>query len=292
VPLGYNEFIIQRYDNDLKDMAMVDIQVSLQVLLTNFLLFLPKLVTALITFGVTLFLAALAARSVERGLRRRALLRDSLLLLTQLARGAVMVFGTILALEQVNFNVSGFVAGLGIVGFAIGFALQDIARNFIAGIILILRQPFRIGNWVKVADYSGTVTEINLRDTVIRTADGEKVILPNSNVFNAAIINFSELPLRRKTITLPLGPQPNLELALAAFKAALVGVQGVLIEPPVGVLVEGVDASGVQVAVRFWVDQSHQDTAEVYSRVLLALEAAARQARLNLPALVPAAPTQ
>ena len=271
---------------------MVDIQVSLQVLLTDFLLFLPKLVTALITFGVTLILAALAARSVERGMRRRVLLRDSLLLLTQLTRGTVLVFGTILALEQVNFNVAGFVTGLGIVGFAIGFALQDIARNFIAGIILTLRQPFRIGNWVKVADYSGTVTEINLRDTVIRTADGEKVILPNSNVFNTAIINFSELPLRRKTILLPLGPQANLELVLAAFKDALAGVQGVLVDPPVGVLLEGVDAAGAQVAVRFWVDQSHQDTAEVYSRVLLALQAAARQAHLNLPALVPPAAAQ
>ncbi len=267
---------------------MVDIQVSLQVLLTNFLLFLPKLVTALITFGLSLVLAGLAAGSVERGLGRRAVLKSSLKLLAQLTRGAVLVFGLILALEQVDFNVSGFIAGLGIVGFAIGFALQDIARNFVAGIILILRQPFRIGNWVRVADFSGTVTEINLRDTVINTADGEKVILPNSSVFNGAIINYSELPVCRKSINLPLGPQSNLELALATFQHAVAGVQGVLSEPPVRVQVEGVNPTGMQVAVRFWVDQSCQDASVVYSLAVLALEAAARREQLNLPALVPA----
>ncbi len=266
---------------------MVDIQVSLQVLLTNFLLFLPKLVTALITFGVTLIFAALAARSVERGLGGRRALKNSVRLLSQCARVGVLVFGLVLALEQVNFNVSGFIAGLGIVGFAIGFALQDIARNFVAGIILAVRQPFRVGNWVRVADYTGTVVEINLRDTVIKTADGEKVILPNANVFNGAIINYSDLPVCRKTIRLPLGPQSNLAHALSTFQRAIAAVPGVLAQPPVLVQVESVEAAGMQVAVRFWVDQSCQDTIEVYSQALLSLEAAARREHLNLPALVP-----
>jgi small conductance mechanosensitive channel len=270
----------------LEGTVMVDIQVSLQVLLTNFLLFLPKLVTALITFIFTLVLASLAARSVERGLARRSVLKGSKTLITQGTRASVLIFGSILALEQVNFNVTGFIAGLGIVGFAIGFALQDIARNFVAGIILIIRQPFYIGQRVKLADYHGIVTEINLRDTVIKTADGEKVILPNSSVFNNPIVNFSDLPLCRKSIIFQLSPQSDLEQMLAACKQAVAGVEGVLASPPVGAQVEGAAPTGMQIAVRFWVNQTVQDADMVYSQAVLALEAAARREQLNLPALV------
>jgi small-conductance mechanosensitive channel len=89
----------------------------------------------------------------------------------------VLVLGTVVALGQVNFDVTGFVAGLGVAGVTIGFALQDIARNFVAGIILLIRQPFDIGDAVEVGDYAGSVLDITTRDTVLKTWDGEMVIL-------------------------------------------------------------------------------------------------------------------
>ena len=88
-----------------------------------------------------------------------------------LTRWTVIILGILTALEQVNFDVTSFIAGLGIAGITIGFALQDIARNFVAGILLLVRQPFNIGNAVKVAGYSGTVLDITTRDTVLNQRD-------------------------------------------------------------------------------------------------------------------------
>ena len=128
----------------------MDIHASLQLLLVDFLKFLPNLATALVTFLAAMLLSSAAAKSVERYFNHRSESLKAVVLLTQFIRIAVIVFGLILALEQVNFNVTGFVAGLGIAGFTIGFALQDISRNFIAGIILMIRQPFSVGDAIKI----------------------------------------------------------------------------------------------------------------------------------------------
>ena len=157
----------------------MDLGAPLQTFVQNALEFIPKLIVALIVFGVSLFLSVVAARWARRTASTKIDDEETLLLLSRLARWAVIVLGTVLALDQVDFDVTGFVAGLGIAGFTIGFALQDITRNFIAGLILLVRQPFDIGDSVEVAGYAGTVREINTRDTVLKTWDGEMVILPN-----------------------------------------------------------------------------------------------------------------
>lgn len=260
----------------------MDINASLQTLLANFLLFLPKLITALVTLVVVLLLASLAARSVEQGLGRRPRMKNSIQLLSQLARWSILAFGLVLVLEQVNFNVVGFVAGLGIAGFTIGFALQDIARNFVAGIILIIRQPFRIGDSVKVVDYTGTVIEINLRDTVIRTWDGEKVILPNQAVYGAAIVNYSDLPVRRRTVTLRIDPHADIVRARMIFQTTLASIPGVLAKPGVSIQVEGLNGTGIQLVIYFWVNQTQSDLSEVQSVAVQALWAAAAREKISL----------
>ncbi|OQY35105.1 MAG: hypothetical protein B6I38_01835, partial [Anaerolineaceae bacterium 4572_5.1] len=106
-------------------------------------------------------------------------------------RWAIIIWGLFLGLQQVEFNLTGFVTGLGIVGFTIGFAFQDIAKNFMAGMLLLLQQPFDIGDSIEVAGYAGTVTDIEIRSTALRTFDGRHVIIPNAEVFTGVITNFS-----------------------------------------------------------------------------------------------------
>lgn len=118
-----------------------------------------------------------------------------------------------LALEQVNFNVTGFVAELGIAGFTIGFALQDISKNFVSGMLILLPPALKSVNSVELSNFRGTVTEITLRDTVIKTWDGEVVILPNASVYANPIKNFSGLTDRRQTLRVGIGYEDDLEIS-------------------------------------------------------------------------------
>ncbi len=256
---------------------------TLQLLVKDFIEFIPHLITAIIIFVATLLGATPISRSVEAWGKER--LQDPELekLLGRLARWSVWIVGTLLALDQVNFDVTGFVAGLGVAGLTIGFALQDIARNFIAGILLLVRQPFNIGDAVQIAGFSGSVLEIKARDTVLKTWDGEMVILSNTSVFENPIINYSALPLRRRTVGIGLGYGQDVNRALRIFGEAIQGVAGVLEEPEVLLLVETLGDSSLQIAARFWVNQEAHDLMGVHSEVVQAINRAAEEKSIELP---------
>jgi small-conductance mechanosensitive channel len=261
----------------------MDLGAPLQAFVQNALQFIPKLIVALIVFGVSLFLSVVAARWARRTAGTKINDEERLLLLSRLARWAVIVLGTVLALDQVDFDVTGFVAGLGIAGFTIGFALQDITRNFIAGLILLVRQPFDIGDSVEVAGYAGTVLEINTRDTVLKTWDGEMVILPNLEVFSKPIINYSDLPNRRRTVQIGLGYNENVNRATEVFLATISSVEGVLADPAPELLAEALGDSTLQLAARFWVNQETHGLFTVHSTVVQRLKEVAEQEQINLP---------
>lgn len=254
-----------------------------QALVEKALLFIPKLIAALITFGVSVLLSVLAARWVRNFAQKRIDDEETLLLLSRLARWAVIVAGTVLALDQVNFDVTGFVAGLGIAGLTIGFALQDITRNFIAGILLLVRQPFDIGDAVEAAGYAGTVLEITTRDTVLKTWDGEMVILPNLDVYTKPLINYSDLPNRRRTIQIGLGYGEDVNRATKLFLAAIRSVEGVLDDPAPQVLAQDLGDSTLQLAARFWVNQETHDLFVVHSDVVRTVKEVAEQEQIDLP---------
>lgn len=261
----------------------MDFGAPLQAFVQGALQFIPKLIVALIVFGVSLFLSAVAARWTRRTASKKIDDEETLLLLSRVARWAVIVLGTVLALDQVDFDVTGFVAGLGIAGLTIGFALQDITRNFIAGILLLVRQPFDIGDSVKVAGQEGTVLEITTRDTVLKTWDGEMAIVPNLEVFTKLIINYSGLPNRRRTIHIGLGYGEDVNRAMGVFREAIQGVDGVLMDPAPTLLAEKLGDSTLDLAARFWVNQETHGLFDVHSAVVRTLKEVAEQEGINLP---------
>ena len=261
----------------------MDLRAPLQKFIEDAWLFIPKLITALITFGIALFLASVFARWIRSEAKKRIGDEETALLLSRLARWGVIVVGLVLALDQVNFDVTGFVAGLGIAGLTIGFALQDISRNFVAGILLLVRQPFDIGDAVEAAGHQGTVQEITTRDTVLKTWDGEMVILPNLEVFAQPIINYSELPNRRRTIQIGLGYGEDVERAVQIFLEAIQGVEGVLADPAPEVLADQLGSSTLDLSARFWVNQETHSLLGVHSAVVQAINTAAEREGLDLP---------
>ena len=121
----------------------MDISNPLQQLLTQFLNFLPELIASLVIFFGSLFLAGLINRGVRRTLLARKADPEISIAVATMSRWSVIILGTTAALSQVGFDLTAFLAGLGIVGFTIGFALQDVSKNFMAGLLLLLQQPAR-----------------------------------------------------------------------------------------------------------------------------------------------------
>jgi small-conductance mechanosensitive channel len=261
----------------------MDLGGSFQEFLEQALRFIPRLIAALITFAATLLLSGLAKRWARRVAKVRVDDPETLRLLSMLARWGVIVLGTLVALDQVNFDVTGFVAGLGIAGITIGFALQDIARNFVAGILLLVRQPFDIGDAVDVAGYAGTVLDLTTRDTVLKTWDGEMVILPNIEVFTSPIVNYSDLPHRRRTVHVGLGYEEDADRATRVFLEAIRRVEGVLEDPPPTVLAEELGDSALVLAARFWVNQETHSIFDVHSAVVHMIKEVAEKEDIELP---------
>jgi len=261
----------------------MNLRAPLQKFIEEAWLFIPKLITALITFGVALLLAAVFARWIRSAARKRIGDEETALLLSRLVRWGVIVVGLVFALDQVNFDVTGFVAGLGIAGLTIGFALQDISRNFVAGILLLVRQPFDIGDAVEAAGHQGTVLEITTRDTVLKSWDGEMVILPNLEVFAQPIINYSELPNRRRTVQIGLGYGEDVERAKQVFLEAMRELEGVLADPAPEVLVDQLGNSTLDLSARFWVNQETHSLLGVHSAVVQAINTVAQREGIDLP---------
>lgn len=247
------------------------------------LLFIPKLIVALMAFGATLVLSGIAARWSRRVAGKKIDDPETLELLARLARWTVIIVGTLIALDQVDFDITGFVAGLGLAGFTIGFALQDIARNFVAGILLLVRQPFDVGDAIEVGDYAGTVLGINTRDTVLKTWDGETVILPNIEVFINPLLNYSNLPTRRRTVRIGLGYEQDASRAIDTFLEAMSGVEGVLADPAPTVLATELGDSALALDARFWINQETHDLFAVHSDVVRRIKSVAEEQEIDLP---------
>ncbi len=261
----------------------IDLQTTIEAFLTELGSVLPGFLIGIVGFVVTLFASKLLARAAERAVKSRTQDGESVVLVKRIVRWSILIMGTVFAIGQISPDLTAFLAGLGIAGIAVGYGIQDIARNFIAGVLLLIRQPFEVGDAVEVNSYTGKVMEINLRDTVIRTWDGKTVILANSEVFGNAITNFSTHPIRRRTIIIGLGYGEDPERALQVFLEAIRGVHGVLDDPAPMIHAEELGNSAIQLAVRFWLDQRTHSLLDVHSDAVLALNQAAERHDIELP---------
>src|SRR5438034_3252251 len=153
--------------------------------------------------------ALLVARAV-RGVTMRALARNRAqanvtVLLGNLAQLTVITIGVLLILAIYTQGAFGWIlTSFSVVGIVIGLSLQDILKNFFAGVWVLVERPFRIGDTIEVAGYSGTIEEISFRTSQLRTVDGKQVIVPNGTFMTSAVVNLTRFPTTRATAWLVL----------------------------------------------------------------------------------------
>jgi small-conductance mechanosensitive channel len=160
---------------------------TLQEVWTAVILFLPRLGIAVLILFVSWILARIFRRAVTRFGRTRHLSPDVANLLEQITEVSLLVFGAVTALGTLGVDVAAIIAGLGLVGFALGFALRDLLSNFLAGMLILIYNPFIRGDSIKILDNEGKVIEINLRYTVLQT-DDKRALIPNSILFSNPVV--------------------------------------------------------------------------------------------------------
>jgi small-conductance mechanosensitive channel len=151
---------------------------------------LPNIILSLIILVLFLFLASAAKSLVGRFTRRHGRRQNLGLLLGQLARVTVAIFGFLVALSAVapSFHASDLIKMLGVGSVAIGFAFQNILQNFLAGILLLFQEPFRVGDWISVTGLEGKVEDIQARATIILDSNSKRIVVPNAILFTNPVI--------------------------------------------------------------------------------------------------------
>jgi small conductance mechanosensitive channel len=222
---------------------------------SQFINAIPNVLAAILIFVVSLLLARLVANLLRGVLERKGTVNHVIELLAHLVYWTILVVGVVTALQRF-FDVTAFLAGLGIIGFTVGFALQDVMKNFAAGIILLLQQPFRVGEAISVAGFDGTILAIDLRATEMSTFDGRMVSIPNAMVLTNPIINYTRAARRRVDLPLQIPPTADLEATRKTVLNAIEQTPGVVSSPVPTVLVQQVAPDMVNMTGSFWVDVS------------------------------------
>ena len=192
-----------------------------------------------------------------------------------------------LTLAVLGVNVAALVAGLGRTSVALGFALKDTNEQAITGMLLLLQQPFRVGDLVEIDDAEGTVTEVGIRTTALRTVDGVHVLVPNNTVYQSVIRNKSRYPARSYALSFSLAPGTDLAAAASVLSAATRATTGIVPDPPPQLTFEGFTDSGIRASLRYWVS-SAESKLPAQSELTRALAAAASDAGIDMspPALM------
>jgi small-conductance mechanosensitive channel len=242
---------------------------------------LAKLPTLLMALGALIVFVLLA--SIARALARRSaqrLVHDESLenLFGTLAHIGVLVIGVFCAAGVLfpGLSAGHLVSVLGLSSVAIGFAFKEIFENFLAGVLILAQRPFRIGDQIIVSGFEGTIEDISIRSTSIKTYDSERIIIPNSELYNSPVQVRTAYDERRSKFATGIGYAEDIEAGREAIAEALASCETILEDPAPTVIVNGHGDSSVHFEVRFWTESRAGDVVagrdEVATKVKYALD--------------------
>ena len=246
---------------------------------------LPSLLSALVVLFLTKYAVKVALKIAEETGRRTITSTSLQLLLTKVVRIGVWTVGILLAcvLAFPGFELGDIIATLGVGSVAVGFAFQDIFKNFLAGIILLVEEPFRIGDEVVIGDYKGKVENVSIRTTKIRTYNGEKVLLPNSTVFTDAVKVVTAYASRRTDLAVGVDYNTSLPQASQLLMQTIRRVEGVMKEPDPEIDVVNFGDSSIDFIVRYWSDSHQKQSRKVQTTATIAIKKALDDANISIP---------
>jgi small conductance mechanosensitive channel len=240
---------------------------KMELWLRALVLMLPNLIIATLVLILTFFAARILRKTSDKLLIRFTHSSSLNNLVGTTVYVTILMLGIFFTLSilKLDKTVTTLLAGAGIIGLALGFAFQDIAANFISGVIIAIRKPFVVGDVIETNEHFGTIERINLRTVDVRRQTGELVKIPNRKVFETSVINFSHYGIRRIDLKVGVSYAEDLERVQEVVKEAMVGIKGMIEGKEVEVVFTEFNTSSIDFLVRYWIHYKRQ-TDFVYAK--------------------------
>jgi small conductance mechanosensitive channel len=263
-----------------------DAYTTMQHLVDQFWQRLPYICIGIVVFLVFCLIAKLFKYFIAKALSNRSHTRQNLVMvLNRVGSTFIHFIGFLVALVVIipGFSPGQLISALGIGSVAIGFAFKDIFQNMLSGILILLGEPFRIGDTILVNGFEGSVEDIQIRATFLRSADGCRIVIPNATVYTSAITVNTAYQQRRCEFIVGIGYDEDIERASNVVLEVLNNDLNVLSDPAFSVQVVTLADFAVNLKVRWWVDTGDTTTAASLSHIQMAVKQAFDQQQIAIP---------
>jgi small conductance mechanosensitive channel len=239
--------------NDVSAIADFDWAALLATLQTNGVEFGMDILIALVIFYVGRIIARMLKKGIRRMMRSQELDKILETFVSNLAYWTIMIFVIIAAINQLGVQTTSLIAVMGAAGLAVGLALQGSLSNFAAGVLIVLFRPYRVGDWVEAAGISGSVEQVQILTTILKTGDNKQIIVPNSQIMGSIITNYSANDTRRVDLVIGVSYSDDIDKVRATIREIVDADSRILKEPACAITVAALADSSVNFNVRPWV---------------------------------------
>jgi small conductance mechanosensitive channel len=196
------------------------------------------------------------------------------ILFSRLIGIVILILGVFTSLTVIvpSFRFGDLIAGLGFTSFIVGFATKDILNNLLSGVLILWKEPFQIGDYIFIKDKQGKVEYIGVRATTLRMDDGEKIIMPNGDMYSEPLTIRGAGAERRMKLKISIGYETEIEQAKAGIVKVLGQTEGVVTEPKPNAYVTDLSADGVNLSIYFWIKTNENKPMEVFDRVATGIQ--------------------
>ncbi|WP_041763369.1 mechanosensitive ion channel family protein [[Leptolyngbya] sp. PCC 7376] len=258
---------------------------SLQSILSIGIQRIPGIIGGLIILFFTRYVTEFSQKIVHEIAEKTIKNRSLQILADKASYVGIWIVGVLFAcvISFPGLRLGDIIATLGIGSIAIGFAFQDIVKNFLAGIIILVEEPFRIGDEISINGYDGVIKNINIRTTHIRTYQGEKVLLPNADVFTDAVKVKTAYDARRTDLEVGVDYHTPLPIAKKILQETINDLNGVFSEPPPEIDLVNFGDSSIDFILRYWTAPQQRNVRRIQTDAIVAIKEALDEANIRIP---------
>ncbi len=231
-------------------------QAIVDYLSINAIEFAKNIVVALLIFYVGRWLTGIVVGALRKVMRRQEVDKTLETFVCNLVRMALLVVVVIAALSALDVQTASFIAIFGAAGLAVGLALQGSLSNFAAGVLIVLFRPYKVGDFVEAAGISGSVEQVQILTTILKTGDNKQIIVPNSQIMDSIITNYSANDTRRVDMVVGVSYDDDLDKVRSTIQELVSADDRILDEPACTIAVSALADSSVNFTVRPWVKTS------------------------------------
>ena len=228
--------------------------VDLELLTTRVVGYLPNVLGAVVLILVFWVLGKIIQGVVSTAMSKSRVSVEARDMVGRFVKYGVVVIAAISVADQLGINVASLIAGVGIAGLALSFAAQDTIANLISGVAIVIDRPFARGDWISVGGLDASVTEIRLRTTVLTTFDNETIVVPNKQLAQERLVNYTLTPRIRVRVPIGIAYKEDMDAARQVLLATLQGDERILADPEPVVVVKSLGDSSVNLELRFWTE--------------------------------------